>query len=788
MPIKSTLKILLTFAMAFYGLLINEGLSAKASDQDLVGYIHPIIGTQGEGNVYPGPVAPHGMVQLGPDTDKRSWATASGYEYSDSLILGFSMQHLSGTGIPDLGDFLIMPSVGQPEFVPGLVSRKIKKGNREFTRYFLNSDLGYCTPYSHDEEVVKAGYYSVRLPEPNILVELAVTERAGILKFTFPKSDRANIMMDLSHVLQWKVIYANVRAENKALVTGFHLVRGWAKERYLYFAARYSRPYDDFGIIMNGEKVIYNTRRFRSKYEAANVDLQYYTTYKTEDKEVIMVKVGISAVNSANALENLDAEIPDWDFEKIVNDTRAKWNKEMQRMTVEGSREEKETFYTSLYHCLLTPTIYEDVDGSYRGLDQNIHHSDGFTNYAIFSLWDTYRATHPLFALIQPDRDIDMIKSMLAHYNQSVDHLLPIWSLNNNETWCMIGYHAVSVIADAMMKDLSGFDYQSAYEACKTTAMNPDYDSVREYAQIGYVPFDHENESVSKTLEYAFDDYCIARMAKKLGKEEDYKYFMKRAMAYNNIFDHETKLMRGKDSNGNWRTPFDPHGYIDDMNKRDITEGTNWQYSWYVPHDVQGLINLHGSPERFDTNLDTLFIEPEKGTFTEGTEDILGRFGEYWHGNEPAHHVAYLYNYVRKPWKTQNLVRRIMLTQYGNKPNSLCGNDDCGQMSAWYLFNTMGFYPIAPSSNIYTIGTPGAKKVTLKLADGKTFITRAENYSPENMYIQSAFLNGKEWNKTYLTYDQIKEGGELVFVLGDRPNKNWGVGTGSIPPSITKKN
>ncbi len=754
-----------------------------AQEKNLVEYIKPIIGTEGEGNVYPGPVAPHGMVQLGPDTDMRKWGTASGYEYSDSVIIGFSMQHLSGTGIPDLGDFLVMPSVGKLEFKGGTVAKKNKNGD---ISYYQDPDSGYCTPFSHKDELVKAGYYSVRLPEHNVLVELAATERAGILRFTFPKSDSANIMMDLSHVLQWKVIWSRVRRESKTLVTGFHLVHGWAKERYLYFAARYSRPYDDFGIMMNGRKVIYNTYRFRSKYEATGPDLQYYTRYSTKDNEVIMMKIGISPVSTANALENLDKEIPGWDFDKVVKDTREKWNKEMQKMIVEGSKDDKETFYTSLYHALLVPTLYEDVNGEYRGLDENIHKADGFTNYAIFSLWDTFRAEHPLFALIQPKRDADMINSMLAHYDQSVEHLLPVWSLNNNETWCMIGYHSVPVIADAILKGVKGFDYQKAYEAAKTTALNPDYDSVEEYAKIGYVPFDHENESVSKTLEYAFDDYCIARMAKKLGKDEDYKYFMKRAMSYKNIFDPSWKLMRGKDSKGKWRTPFDPHEYINDINKRDITEGTNWQYSWFVPHDVQGLINLMGGRNYFVQKLDTLFMASGAEEVTEGNDDILGRIGEYWHGNEPSHHIAYLYDYAGMPWKTQKLVREIETKFYGNKPNSLCGNDDCGQMSAWYLFNAMGFYPVAPSSNYYVIGSPAAKKVTMKLGNGKTFVTEAKNFSKKNVYIQSVTLNGKKWNNTYIPYEEIANGGTLVFEMGSKPNKNWGTVPDSVPPSVSK--
>ncbi len=769
------------------GIVIISSIPISAQEQSnskkLVEYIQPLIGTSGEGNTYPGPVCPHGMVQLGPDTDKKSWETASGYEYKDSVIIGFSMQHLSGTGIPDLGDFLVMPSVGEPAFVAGTVAKKDENGN---TYYIQNPDSGYCTPYYHKDEVVKAGYYSVRLPEHNVLVELGATDRAGLLKFTFPKSNKSNIMMDLSHVLQWNVKWSNVRVENKTLITGYHLVQGWAKERRLYFAAKFSRPFEDFDIMNDGKKVQYNTSRFRSKNESAGANIQFCTSYSTKENEVIMVKIGISAVSTENALKNLDAEIIGWDFDKVVKDSRDKWNKELEKMQVEGTDNEKETFYTSLYHCLLTPMIYQDVDGSYRGFDQNIHKANDFKNYAVFSLWDTYRAEHPLFSLIQPNRNADMINSMLAHYDQSVDHLLPIWSLNNNENWCMIGYHAVPVIAEAIMSGVKGFDYDRAYKACKTTAMNPDYDDVAEYAKIGYVPFDHENESVSKTLEYAFDDFCIAQIANKLGNTVDYEYFMNRAMSYKNIFDPKTKLMRGKDSKGNWRTPFDPHGYIEDINKRDITEGTNWQYSWYVPHDVQGLINLQGGKDAFDTKLDTLFMDVKKDKLEKGSEDILGRFGEYWHGNEPAHHVAYLYSYAGKPWKTQNIIRKIMTTQYGNQPNSLCGNDDCGQMSAWYLFNTMGFYPVAPSSGYYIIGTPCAKQVTMNLGNGKVFITKAENYSAENSYIQSVKLNGNSWNNIFIPVEEILNGGELVFTMGSKPNKRWATDKDSVPISISK--
>ena len=363
---------------------------------------------------------------------------------------------------------------------------------------------------------------------------------------------------------------------------------------------------------------------------------------------------------------------------------------------------------------------------------------------------------------------------------------MPVWSLDNNETWCMIGYHAVPVIADAIIKGIKGFDWEKAYEACKTTAMNPDYDSVKEYSKIGYVPFDHENESVSKTLEYAFDDFCIAQMAKKLNKPEDYKYFMKRAMYYKNLFDPESKLMRGKDSKGDWRTPFYPHKYISEMDKRDITEGTNWQYTWYMPHDVQGLIDLMGGEEEFDKMLDKLFTYKSAEELSEGSEDILGRIGEYWHGNEPAHHVVYLYDFVKKPWKTQKLVKEIMDKFYGNKPDSLSGNDDCGQMSAWYIFNALGFYPVAPSSGYYVIGTPRVKEAVIRLGNGKTFKIKTKYLSYKNIYIQSVILNGKKWNKTYIPYEEIHNGGEIIFKMGKKPNKKWGTARNSTPPSISK--
>ena len=725
-----------------------------------VDYVRPFVGTQGEGNTYPGPSAPFGMIQLSPDTDDELWETASGYDYSDPSIMDFSLTHLSGTGIPDLGDFLFMPQIGNPKLVPGTKA---------------DPDSGYRSRYSHDEEESSAGYYKVKLQKSGVTVELTAGERAGMMRMTFPGNAEASILTDLHHVLtgkKWNVIWSHVRVEDNSTVTGFHLVNGWAKERSLYFAARYSRPFDKAEIISDGQPVIYNTYRFRSDKEASGANLQFLAKYKTRENESITVKVAVSAVSAENALKNLDAEVPGWNFEELRDKTRTRWEHELSRIEIEGSQEEKENFYTSLYHAFLAPNLYQDITGEYRGLDQNIHRAQGFTNYTVFSLWDTYRATHPLFALIQAQRDADMINSMLAHYDQSVEHMLPIWSLQANETWCMIGYHAVPVIVDAYLKGVKGFDPARAYEAIKTTAMNPNYDNVATYAKLGWVPFEKENESVSKTLEYAYDDFCIAQMAKALGKKEDANYFAKRAGNYKNLFDPSVGLMRGKDSQGEWHIPFNPHFYDESTGGNDFTEGTSWQYSWYVPHDVPGLIALMKGKEQFAQKLDMLFTFREADQST-GVSDIQGRIGEYWHGNEPSHHVIYLYSYAGQPWKAAERLHEVVKSQYGNKPNSLSGNDDCGQMSAWYLFTCLGFYPVCPGSDYYVIGAPQIRKATVHLSNGKTFAMNANNLSDENIYVQSVELNGKTIDDPFLSYSAVSGGGTLSFEMGPQPSK-WG--------------
>ncbi len=747
----------------------QQASQEPAIHEDYTQFVKPLVGTLGEGNTYPGAQVPFGMVQLSPDTEKWEWGAASGYEYSDSTIYGFSMTHLHGTGIPDMGDILFMPTVGPTH---------IRPGKKDF------SEPGYLSKFSHENETAEIGYYSVVLDDYNIKTELASTNRAGMMRYTFPAADSAHVVLDLSHVLRFDVVWSNVKMINETTIVGMHQVKGWARERYVYFTAEFSRPFDNARIFSGGKEVKYDsykTYRFRSSKEAAGPDVQFVADYQTSEAEQLMVKVGISPISTANAMKNLKAEMPDWDFEKYVSASKELWNKELTKFEVEGSQHQKETFYTAAYHAFMSPTTYFDVDRNYRGLDQNIHECKEFDNYTVFSLWDTYRATHPLFCLTQADRNANMINAMLAHYQQSPDKLLPIWSFWNNETWCMIGYHAVPVIVDAYFKGVQGVDWQLAYEACVNSATHPEYDATAEYEELGYVPYDLENESVSKTLEYAYDDYCIARFAKALGREADAQRFSKRAMAYKNLFDKEIGWMRPKDSEGQWKADFDTHHF---EHLGAFTEGTTWQYTWTVPHDVQGLVELYGSKEAMANKLDSVFAY-SSGKDYKGVDDIHGRIGEYWHGNEPSHHVTHLYAYVGQPWKTQQLTRHIIDTQYGNEPGSLCGNDDCGQMSAWYIFNAMGFYPVCPGSDEYVITSPAIPSVTMILSNGNKLVIDTKNYSDKNVYIQSVMINGVEWNKSWFSYDDIKDGGNIRIVLGNKPNKSWASAKESFPPSMS---
>lgn len=599
--------------------------------------------------------------------------------------------------------------------------------------------------------------------------------RSGFFRFTYPESDQAFILIDMNHTLWQSCPWANLRQINDSTLVGYKLVKGWGPERHVYFAATFSCKLKNFQILQNGKPVIYNTKRFRSHLEAWGEKLMACVRFETQADQEIYVKTAISGVSTEGALKNLQ-ELNGLDFEKTRESADRLWEKELSKFQVKGDLKTKQTFYTSAYHAALHPFIFQDVDGNYRGLDKNIEKAENFINYTTFSLWDTYRAFHPLLNLINQPLQSDIANSMLAHYDKSVEHMLPIWSFYGNETWCMIGYHAVSVLADMMVKGVKGFDYERAYEAMKTTAMNPHYDCLPEYCELGYVPFDKEAESVSKTLEYAYDDYCIAQAAKLLGKEDDYAYFIKRSRNYRNLIDPETFYMRGKDSKGNWREPFSPIAYQGPGSVNgwgDITEGFTMQYTWSVPHDFEGYISVAGK-DFLLKRLDELFIT-EMDKDIPGAHDIQGRIGGYWHGNEPCHHVAYLYNQLGQAWKCQKWVRTIVDRFYGNEPNSLSGNDDCGQMSAWYIFNCMGFYPVAPSSNVYSIGSPCVEAITVLMSNGKQIEMTTQNWSPSNVYVKALYVNGEKRIEPFLKYEELKNGVKLHFVMSNKPNKKFGI-------------
>ncbi len=729
-------------------------------------YVNPFIGTGDYGHTYPGAVMPFGMVQLSPDTRiayyKKSYKWCAGYYYPDSTILGFSHTHFSGTGHSDLGDVLIMP-------VTGKLHEK-------------NDSSSYCSRYSHNEEKASPGYYSVLLKDYDVKAELTVSERAGFHRYTFNKADSVHILLDLLHCIynyDGKVIWSQIRVENDTLVTGFRQTRGWAKTRYIYFAIAFSKPFKSY-MISKDDEITYGRiippRVFYNTPEISGQKLKAFFNFKVEKGEQICLKVGISAVSTAGALNNLKTEIPDWDFDKVKTEAEQAWKKELNSIIIEGTDAEKQIFYTSMYHTMLAPMLYMDADRKYRGLDQNIYEAKDFTNYTVFSLWDTYRALHPLFAIIKPERVCDMIKSMLAHYEQNAYKMLPIWSFHANETWGMNAYHAVSVIADAYLKGLRDYDVEKVYEAMITTATRGDYAGLKYYMDIGYVPIDKEPQATSKTLEYAYDDWCIAQMAKGMGKENDYKEFIKRAGYYKNIFDPETNFIRAKKTDGTWNTPFDPI-----LSRSDYTEGNAWQYAWCVPYDVQGLITLMGGDAKFVEKLDSLFII--KAT---NEKYMSGLIGQYEQGNEPCQHIAYLYNWVCMPWKTQEKIHQIMNNFYNNTPAGICGNDDCGQMSAWYIFSSMGFYPVCPGSNTYVIGSPEIKKATIYLSNGREFVVTANNFSKENIYIQSVTLNGKELKTSWFEHKDIMNGGSLTFNMGPKPNKNWASQKDEIPVSMSK--
>jgi len=742
-------------------------------------YVNPFIGTADHGHTFPGAVLPGGLVQLGPDTGIKGWDWCSGYHYSDSTIMGFSHLHRSGMGAGDWGDILLMPTTGQ---------LKVEPGTKE------NPGEGYRSKFSHQEEQASPGYYSVNLKDYRIKAELTVTERAGFHRYTFPKSDASHILIDMEHGIGDKCTDAQVKIVNNTEIEGHRASNGFVKKQNVFFCAKFSKPFNSSGTWVK------NNIKPGSK-EESGTNIGAYIDYVTSENEVVEVKVGISYTSIAQARLNLDTEIPKWEFDRVKDGAKMKWDKALEKIEVAMDKGTDETynkqklvtFYTALYHSLLFPATFGDVDGKYMGLDNEVHTAKDFTYRSDFSLWDTFRAEMPLLTLVHPERTNDVINTMIAQYEQGGWMPTP-QQFGNSYTNDMIGDHPVVVILDALKKGIKNFDVEKAYEAVKKNAMEtPPSDhrsrgriGLADYLKYGYVPYDKIRESVSRTLEYAYNDWCVAQLAKVLGKTADYEMFMKRAANYKNIIDTSTGFARPKNSNGEWLTPFDPK-FIGQGNNRHYTEANAWQYTWFVPHDVQGLMILEGGRENFVKKLDSLFTTSSDIHST--VSDVTGLIGQYAHGNEPSHHTLYLYNYAGAPWKTQAMARNVMDSLYHEGPAGLCGNEDMGQMSAWYVLSAMGFYPVAPGQNVYSIGSPEFSKVTIHLDktynDGKQFVIEAKNNSKVNKYIQSATLNGKPLNKPWFVHADIKSGGTLIFIMGSQSNKSWGSGKEAAPPSMT---
>jgi predicted alpha-1,2-mannosidase len=763
----------ISFVFAFY-LLSLPGIS----QQNLLPFVNPLIGTQRMGHTYPGATVPFGMVQLSPDTDTISYekdgkyngdvyAYCAGYQYDDPTIVGFSHTHFSGTGHSDLGDFLVMPSIGRLQLNPGIAD---------------NPESGYRSAYSHKNEVAEPAYYKVKLDDDGIIAELTATTRVGFHRYTFPETDSAHIILDLIHGIynyDDKNVWTFIRVENDSLITGYRQTNGWARTRIVYFAMEFNKPFYQYGQKKYDQSVY---RGFYRKFdetknfpEMAGEKIRAYFDFTMQEGEQLLVKFALSSVSTDGALKNLRAEIQGWDFDRVKKESQAKWNDELNKIVVETmTPADKTTFYTALYHTCLSPTVYMDVDGFYRGLDQVNHQAEGFTNYTTFSLWDTYRALHPLFNLIQPGRNVDMIKSMLAHHDQSVHHMLPVWSHYANENWCMIGYHSVSVIADAAIKGNDNFDLDHALEACVNTSNYDLFDGIKYYKELGFIPEDKNSSSVSKTLEYAYDDWAIASLAKAAHNDRVVREYLKRSENYLNVFNISSGFMQPKLSDGTWKVPFDAlntHG-------QGFIEGNAWNYSLYVPHRISNMIDLMGGEQRFSKHLDSLFTMHLSDENFKETEDITrdGIIGCYVHGNEPGHHIPYLYNWTGEPWKTQEKVRMIMREMYGETPDGLCGNDDCGQMSAWYIFSSIGFYPVCSGSDWYAIGSPLVKSAVISFENGKHLRLTVKNQSEENVYIQAITVNGEDYQKNYFTHNTLFNDNDIdiVIVMGPRPAKSWG--------------
>ncbi|MGM8362167.1 GH92 family glycosyl hydrolase [Flavobacterium sp. ARAG 55.4] len=742
------LKIAVLFLILASSCKLNEDKN-KHKEPVFFNHVDPFIGTGGHGHTYPGVTVPFGMVQLSPDNGISAWDWCSGYHYSDSVIVGFSHLHLSGTGIGDLADILLMP-----------VSKKIDLTVNPESR----DEVPYKSSFSHAKEKASPGYYQVFLNDSKVTAELTANQRTAYHKYTFSKGGPQAVILDLGYAINWdKAVKTAVSIEDKHTVSGYRYSTGWAKNQKVFFVAKFSKPISEY-FLANNHKAVDGIAS-----EGEKTSAQFF--FDTENTEELLVKVAVSSVSIANAKDNLDSD--DFDFDSVKKEAINSWNTSLGKIEVETPIDSLKTiFYTAMYHAQVAPVTYSDKNGQYRREDDSIITAKNYTAYSTLSLWDTFRAENPLLTLLAPDKVSDIVNSMLAYYETR--KILPVWTLSANETNTMTGYHSIPVIVDAYLKGIKGFNAQKAYEAMKATMIQNER-GLNFYKQFGYIPYNLLDESVTITLEYAYDDWCVAQMAKALGKEDDYNYFLNRSKAYQYLFDSKTGFMRGKSEDGkSWNEPFDPK-HSNHREHTDYTEGNAWQHSWFVPHNVDDFIKLHGSDAIFTKRLEKLFTESSEITGNNISADISGLIGQYAHGNEPSHHIAYLFNKAGKPWRTQYWVRHILDTQYNTTPDGLSGNEDCGQMSAWYIFSSLGFYPMNPASGEYEIGSPIFEKATITLEGGKTFVIEAENVSAANFYIQSATLNGKPFNQTTISHKQITQGGILHFVMGSKPNENWGL-------------
>lgn len=752
---------------------------AWAQPSDPVEAVDVFIGTAGKGHTFPGAVAPFGMVQLSPDTDYRyfrqSYDWASGYRNDDPTIMGFSHTHFSGTGHSDLGDVLITPQTGDQ--VRWEVGDIAEPGS------------GYRSRYDKASEAAEPGYYSVQLTDTNVRVELTAGVRTGLHRYTFAEGERARVLLDLRHSIYdypGKVLWSRIRMHPDGTVTGFREMRGWAPGRQLYFAMRFSAPMVGHEIQNRETDVPYNGfrqpgRAFDDRQQVQGRALEAAFDFGQLDGP-LLVKVAISSVDEAGAIANLESEGEGFDFDARRAATRAAWNEALGAVDIEAEPELRTTLYTALYHALIAPSVHSDVDGRWRGPDNAVHQA-AFTVHSTFSLWDTFRAEHPLLTLLAPaERNADIVNSLIAAQQVSPYGILPVWSFHGQETWTMIGYHAVPVIADAYLKGIPGIDGNAALDAMVASATYRPYGGLGDYMDLGYVPIDREPEAASKTVEYAYDDWTIARMAERLGRTDVEAEFDRRAGFWRNTWDQETRFIRARLADGSFREPFDP---VAINYGSDYTEGNAWQYSWFVPQDMAALVGVMGGDEATVARLDAMFDYDNSGLDYSHAEDIAGLIGQYIHGNEPSHHSAYAYVYAGQPWRTQERLKQIVEGQYHARPDGIAGNDDVGQMSAWLMFTALGFYPVTPGSGQYVIGRPFTERTTLNLPNGRRFVISTAGLADANRYIQSITLNGRPLDRTWIGHDEITAGGELHFVMGVQPNRTWGAGAEARPYSMS---